>query len=282
MARSSASSPVHRGPAALADARTHRAISLLPGGGPDPRGAVAGGTDQHHVRDADGRFLVQDPPLDVFLRIRPRVLLDDLGMLDGDGALGAVHGEHAGRTAGKTEAVAPGQNAHHVALPDQHRNATGAAIRSFLYAHFFARSCTLMAWLFLLRSFLRSFLIAHGYHTSGASETILVNLRSRSSRATGPKTRVPTGSFASLIRTAALSSKRMYVPSLRRRSLRMRTTTAFTTVPCLTWLSGVASFTEAVITSPRPACKPTSPPTGKMHISLRAPELSATVSHVRI
>jgi hypothetical protein len=47
------------------------------------------------------------------------------------------------------------------------------------------------------------------YHTSGASETILVNFFSRSSRATGPKTRVPTGSFASLISTAALSSKRI-------------------------------------------------------------------------
>src|SRR5271154_1933482 len=47
---------------------------------------------------------------------------------------------------------------------------------------------------------------SHGYHTSGASETILVKFFSRSSLATGPKTRVPTGSFASLINTAALSS----------------------------------------------------------------------------
>src|SRR3989304_1072277 len=47
------------------------------------------------------------------------------------------------------------------------------------------------------------------HHTSGASDTIFRNLRSRSSRATGPKTRVPTGSPASLISTAALSSKRM-------------------------------------------------------------------------
>src|SRR5258706_5690291 len=56
------------------------------------------------------------------------------------------------------------------------------------------------------------------YQTSGASETIFVNFFSRSSRATGPNTRVPTGSPASLISTAALSSNRMYVPSLRRRS----------------------------------------------------------------
>src|SRR6266850_1799521 len=78
------------------------------------------------------------------------------------------------------------------------------------------------------------------YQTSGASETIFVNFFSRSSRATGPNTRVPTGSPASLISTAALSSNRMYVPSLRRRSFRMRTTTAFTTLPFFTWLHGVA------------------------------------------
>src|SRR6516225_205611 len=50
---------------------------------------------------------------------------------------------------------------------------------------------------------------AMAYQTSGASETILVNLLSRSSRATGPNTRVPMGSSASLIKTAALSSNRM-------------------------------------------------------------------------
>ena len=36
-----------------------------------------------------------------------------------------------------------------------------------------------------------------------------MNLRSRSSRATGPNTRVPIGSFWSLTSTAALRSKRM-------------------------------------------------------------------------
>src|SRR5262249_59524466 len=49
--------------------------------------------------------------------------------------------------------------------------------------------------------------------TSGASEMILVNWRSRSSRATGPKMRVPTGFSSGLIRTTALRSKRMYDPS---------------------------------------------------------------------
>src|SRR6185369_13230778 len=41
------------------------------------------------------------------------------------------------------------------------------------------------------------------YNTSGASDTIFRNFRSRNSRATGPNTRVPTGSPASLISTAA-------------------------------------------------------------------------------
>src|SRR5688572_17014599 len=47
------------------------------------------------------------------------------------------------------------------------------------------------------------------YRTSGASEMIFMKRRSRSSRATGPNTRVPIGSFWSLINTAALRSKRM-------------------------------------------------------------------------
>jgi hypothetical protein len=54
----------------------------------------------------------------------------------------------------------------------------------------------------------RSFLL-HGYSTSGASETIFIYLLARSSRATGPKIRVPIGSPASLISTAAFPSKRM-------------------------------------------------------------------------
>ena len=49
-----------------------------------------------------------------------------------------------------------------------------------------------------------------GHHsTSGASETIFMKLRSRSSRATGPNTRVPRGLFWSSMITAAFSSKAM-------------------------------------------------------------------------
>src|SRR5262249_32645546 len=87
--------------------------------------------------------------------------------------------------------------------------------------------------------------------TSGGRETIFMNFLSRNSRATGPNTRVPTGSPISLIRTAALESNRMYVPSLRRVSLRVRTMTARTTLPFLILESGAASLTLAVTTSPR-------------------------------
>src|SRR5580692_9340734 len=114
--------------------------------------------------------------------------------------------------------------------------------------------------------------------TSGASDSIFKNFFSRSSRATGPNTRVPTGSPASLISTAAFESNLIYVPSRRRCSFRVRTITAFTTVPFLVWPSGAASFTAAVITSPRPAFNPVEPPSGRIICSLRAPELSATSS----
>src|SRR5207249_637953 len=47
------------------------------------------------------------------------------------------------------------------------------------------------------------------HRTSGASDTIFMKLRSRSSRATGPKMRVPRGLFWVVRSTAALSSKRI-------------------------------------------------------------------------
>src|SRR4051812_22016932 len=62
----------------------------------------------------------------------------------------------------------------------------------------------------------------------------------------------------------------------------MRTITQRTTLPFLIAESGAASLTLAVMTSPRPARSPRSPPRGRMHISLRAPLLSATSRMVRI
>ena len=114
---------------------------------------------------------------------------------------------------------------------------------------------------------------------------ILMNFFSRSSRATGPKTRVPTGSPSGEIRTAALSSKRMYEPSRRRWLRRVRTITARTTrLPCFSTKgeSGAASLTEAVMMSPRPAYCPAEPPRMRMQAIRRAPELSATSRMVPI
>src|SRR5262249_48750633 len=55
-----------------------------------------------------------------------------------------------------------------------------------------------------------------------------------------------------------------------------------TTVPFFTLLSGEASLTDAVITSPSVAIRPVEPPSGRIIEILRAPELSATSKMVRI
>src|SRR5262249_25959193 len=69
--------------------------------------------------------------------------------------------------------------------------------------------------------------LSGGHHsTSGASEMIFMKPRPRSSRTTGPKIRVPIGSSFFVIRTAALLSKRITLPSVRRTSFLVRTITA--------------------------------------------------------
>ena len=75
----------------------------------------------------------------------------------------------------------------------------------------------------------------------------------RSSRTTGPKIRVPTGSPWLFRITAALRSKRMDVPSSRFTSLAVRTTTALRTSPFLTRPRGVASLTDTTMMSPTDA-----------------------------
>src|SRR5207249_5191231 len=72
----------------------------------------------------------------------------------------------------------------------------------------------------------------------------------------------------------------MYEPSGRPYSLAWRTMTALTTSPFLTEPPGVASLTEATITSPIEASNFDPPATTRMHISSRAPVLSATRSLV--
>src|SRR4051794_1700836 len=88
------------------------------------------------------------------------------------------------------------------------------------------------------------------HSTSGASEMIFMWFLARSSRGTGPKMRVPTGSDWLLISTAALRSNRITDPSARRMSLRTRTTTAFMTSPFFTLPRGIASLIDTTMTSP--------------------------------
>src|SRR5260370_17562478 len=64
--------------------------------------------------------------------------------------------------------------------------------------------------------------------------------------------------------------------------LRTRTTTVFITSPFLTRPRGIASFTDTTITSPMVAYFRLEPPSTLMHMTLRAPELSATSSLVCI
>src|SRR5581483_6211639 len=88
------------------------------------------------------------------------------------------------------------------------------------------------------------------YSTSGASETIFMKFFSRSSRATGPKMRVPRGfRWLSMI-TAAFSSNAIDVPSFRPNGFFVRTTTARTTSPFLTAPCGVAVLTVPTMMSP--------------------------------
>src|ERR1700683_3065927 len=121
-------------------------------------------------------FFVEYATAHILRRIRSRVLLHDIGVFNRDAALRAVDRKYL-------TGLALGSARHHL--------------------HHVAMTYTQNLDFFVCLS------LWHRYHTSGASETILVNFLSRSSRATGRKTRVPIGSFASLISTAALSSNRM-------------------------------------------------------------------------
>ena len=94
---------------------------------------------------------------------------------------------------------------------------------------------------------------------------IFMKFFARSSRTTGPKIRVPIGSLLLLMITAAFRSKRMAVPSSRRTSLAVRTTTALRTSPFLTRPRGMASLTETTMTSPTDAYFRLEPPRTLMH-----------------
>ena len=65
-------------------------------------------------------------------------------------------------------------------------------------------------------------------------------------------------------------------------SFATRTITAFITSPFLTRPRGIASFTDTTMTSPMVAYLRLDPPSTLMHMTRRAPELSATSRFVCI
>src|SRR5262249_11499620 len=132
----------------------------------DARRLSALGADRHQIADIDRRLALKDPPLDVLLRVRLRVLADEVHALDDGAPFRREDAEHPALA----PLALPGQHQHGVVPLDE----SGARFRRL-----------------------------HAQITSGASDTIFMKFLSRSSRATGPKMRVPIGSPASLIRTAA-------------------------------------------------------------------------------
>src|SRR5205814_6631363 len=183
---------------------------------PDPRRPVAGRADDHHVGDRHGRCLLDHAawrhlrpahPAGVAHRLRTRMALDRVQVLDDHAALGRARVEDAALLT----AVLALDHVDEVALLDFH-----------FRCHF-------------------------SYSTSGARLTIFMKLRSRNSRATGPKMRVPRGLFALSMITAAFSSKAIEVPSSRPNGLRVRTTTAWTTSPVLFAPCGLGGLMVGVI-----------------------------------
>src|SRR5262249_58557564 len=138
-------------------------------------------THDHHVGNRKRRFLFRDPALDVALRVGTHVLLHHHHVLHQQLAFAGKDAQHASLLA----FVATGNHFHLVIALD---------VDSCMHCQPSATSSQPSD----------CFLFPGSPHkTSGARETIFKNFFSRSSRATGPNTRVPTGSPASLMRTAA-------------------------------------------------------------------------------
>src|SRR2546427_7556976 len=148
-------------------------LAIVLNGVPDPGRPAALRTDHHEIAGVDRGLALQNAPLDVLLRIRASVLTHEVHSLDDRPPLGRIHAQDAPR--------AP------LALAGEHLHGVVAAhVRDPALAQ-----------------------RHHGQITSGARETIFMKFFSRSSRATGPKIRVPIGSPASLMSTAAFWSKRI-------------------------------------------------------------------------
>src|SRR5882724_8218667 len=121
--------------------------------------------DQLHVRNINKSFLIDDAATSVTLRICPLVALDHRHALDLNFSLRGHHLQYSSPLA----PVTAGDHNNLIVFLDFH---------AFCSGH-------------------------DSQITSGASETIFIKFLSRSSRATGPNTRVPIGVPSSLIRTAA-------------------------------------------------------------------------------
>src|SRR5690606_19427106 len=127
----------------------------------------------HHVRDVDRHVPLDDPALHG-LAAGLLVALDGVDTLH-------VHLALPGEPPGDPRllaAVLAGDDHHLVTLTDA--DLAGCGLR-----------------------------LASHHNTSGASETMRMKRRSRSSRATGPKMRVPRGCWLLSMSTQAFSSKRM-------------------------------------------------------------------------
>src|SRR5262249_17434193 len=192
-------------PFLLADA--HRpALDLFVG---DARLPVAVRADDHQVADVDGRRLLDATRL--LLGGHPRAAA---GALVARHQVDALNDRALGARQHLRDAPALARAAaaeHENIVPLLHVGAKRARFVAFAGRH---------------------------QSTSGASEMIFMNCRSRSSRATGPKMRVPRGSPEGWITTAALSSKRSTEPSRRRIGSCVRTTTARTPSPFCTAAPG--------------------------------------------
>jgi len=92
----------------------------------------------------------------------------------------------------------------------------------------------------------------------------------------GAEDAVPTGSICGLISTAALLSKRMTEPSARRMSFADPHHDRLHHLALLDAAARRRLLTETTITSPIVAYFRFEPPSTLMHMTRRAPELSAT------
>src|SRR5580692_9610217 len=80
----------------------------------DARVFIAASANDQHIRNVDARFFLHDPALDVLLRIRPGVALDDAYVLHHYSVLLCVDGKHTAALAG----VFSGDHFHIVTLAD--------------------------------------------------------------------------------------------------------------------------------------------------------------------